>query len=368
MEMTSRRLASTISFRLAGLDHLDDVLQLVGPGLRQLLRPLDLLLCHPDQAVLDGGVPARRLLVEIAIAVFAIVVGERGEERIDRGRGRPPTVGPEGDLALRALDLLHELLQILTPGIEEGRLERQAAQRSEHLGLLALGLVLVLLPGRLGPSTSSTPVLGLDAAGIVQKLLALAQETVHVSQLANHGAAQLLFLFLGGFLFGVVHHILDGDKRTTQFVAEDVDLLDGERGRERGARRLVLALLDPLGQRDLALAREEGDLPHLAKVEPHRILGPADRARGQIDASIPRFVVVDLGRRLDLGGKADSLGRVHQLDVHGTEHQHDVVELIERDHVRRQGVVDLIVGEEALLLPLRDQLVQLLDSRFVRHA
>ena len=54
---------------------------------------------------------------------------------------------------------------------------------------------------------------------------------------------------------------------------------------------------------------------------------------------------------LDLGGQADALGRVHQLDVHGAEHQHDVVELIERDDVRGQGVVDLVVGEEALLLP-----------------
>jgi len=49
------------------------------------------------------------------------------------------------------------------------------------------------------------------------------------------------------------------------------------------------------------------------------------------------------------------------------KHQHDVVELIERDEIGRQGVVHLVVGEEALLLALRDELVQLLDLRFVRR-
>ena len=93
-----------------------------------------------------------------------------------------------------------------------------------------------------------------------------------------------------------------------------------------------------------------------------------DRPRREVDAPVGRLVVVDLGRRLDLGGQADALGGVHQLDVHGAEQQHDVVELIEGDDIRRQGVVDLVVGEEALLLPLGDQLVQLFDARFVRHA
>jgi len=188
-----------------------------------------------------------------------------------------------------------------------------------------------------------------------------------MAQLADHRAAQLLFLLLGGFLLGVIHHVLDRDELATQLVAEDADLLDGERRGERGAGGLVLAFLDALGQRDLALARQEGDLPHLAQVEPHRVLRAAHRPRRQVDAPVGGVILVSLGRRLDLGRETDALGRVHQFDVHGAEHQHDVVELIQRDHVGGQGVIDLVVGEEALLLPLRNQLVQLLDAWFVRH-
>ena len=211
-------------------------------------------------------------------------------------------------------------------------------------------------------------VLGLDLPDLLQQLFPLAQEAIDVAELADDGAAQLRFLLLGRFLLVVVDDVLDRDDVVAELVAQEADLVDGERGGQRGARRLVLALLDALGEGDLALAREEGDLAHLAEVEPDRVLGAADRPRREVDAPVGRLVVVDLGRRLDLGGQADALGRVDQLDVHGAEHQHDVVELIEGDDVRGQGVVDLVVGEEALLLPLRDQLVQLFDARFVRHA
>ena len=44
------------------------------------------------------------------------------------------------------------------------------------------------------------------------------------------------------------------------------------------------------------------------------------------------------------------------------------VELIQRDDVGGQGVVDLVVGQVALFLPLGDELVQLLQLGFVRHA
>ena len=138
-------------------------------------------------------------------------------------------------------------------------------------------------------------------------------------------------------------------------------------------RDLVLALLDPLGEGDLALAGEERHPPHLAQVEAHRVLGAADRARREVDR-LRRAVVVVVLRLLlglalaDLRGQAAGLGGVHDLDVHRAEHHHDVVELVERHDVRREGVVHLVVGEEALLLAHRDQSVQLLQLRFFTHA
>ena len=78
---------------------------------------------------------------------------------------------------------------------------------------------------------------------------------------------------------GIVHDLLDGHDVLAELVAEGVDLLEGEVGGQDGAGHLVLALLDALGQRDLALAREEGHPAHLAEVEADGILGAADRAR-----------------------------------------------------------------------------------------
>src|SRR5215813_4179457 len=67
---------------LAGPDVLDDALEVIGAGLRVLLRAPDLLLGDPHQPLLDGRMPRRRLLVEVAVAVLA-VLGERVEEGVD---------------------------------------------------------------------------------------------------------------------------------------------------------------------------------------------------------------------------------------------------------------------------------------------
>src|SRR5499426_79199 len=58
---------------LARADVLHDALQIVGPRLRVLLGSLDLLLGDPDEALLDRGMPCRRFLIEIAVAVLAVL-------------------------------------------------------------------------------------------------------------------------------------------------------------------------------------------------------------------------------------------------------------------------------------------------------
>ena len=258
----------------------------------------------------------------------------------------------------------------MAPLIEEGWLEAEGAEGLERLGLSQVGGRLVLLPRRVALALVPSPRSHL--ARLVEAFLALAQEPVDCSKLAHHRAPEVGFLLLGELLFGIVHQVLDGDEVLAEVVADDADLLDGQGGREDGTGRLVLALLDALGQRDLALAREEGDAPHLAQVEPDGVFRAPHGARRQVDAAgLDGLVVVGLGiggLARGLAGEPVRLGRVHHLDVHGAEEHHDVVELIEGDDVRRQGVVDLVVGQVALLLALGDQLVQLLQFWLVRHA
>src|SRR5215831_15778384 len=356
---------------LAGPDVLDDALEVIGAGLRVLLRAPDLLLGDPHQPLLDGRMPRRRLLVEVAVAVLA-VLGERVEEGVDLGGSGPLAVGPESDLAFGDEDLLHELLEVLTPLIQEGGLEAQGAESLKRLHLLTLGGDLVLLPRRLAPPLLAPPGLGAELTRLVEELFSLAQEPVDRAELSHHRAPEVGLLLLGEFLLRVVDQLLDGDQVLAELVAHGADLVEGERGGEDGPRRFVLALLDALGQGDLALAREEGHTTHLAEVEPHGIFRAADGPRSEIDAPrLSRLVVVGLGLGGlpgRLRGKTARLGRVHHLDVHGAEEHHDVIELIQRDDVRGQGVVDLVIGQIALFLPLGDELVQLLQLWFVRHA
>src|SRR5262249_25154345 len=133
---------------LARADVFHDALEIVGAGLGVLLGALDLLLGDPDQALLDRGMLGGGLLVEVSVAVLA-VLGERIEEGVDLRRGGALAVGPERDLALGHLDLLDELLEVLTPLIEEGWLEAQRAEGLKRFELLRLGGRFVLLPGRL---------------------------------------------------------------------------------------------------------------------------------------------------------------------------------------------------------------------------
>src|SRR5215470_179521 len=356
---------------LAGADVLDDALEIVGARLRVFLRAPDLLLGDPHQPLLDRRMPRRRLLVEVTVAVLT-VLGERVEEGVDLGGSGALAVGPEGDLALGDEDLLHELLEVLTPLIQEGGLEAQGAESLKRLHLLTLGGDLVLLPRRLAPPLPAPPGLGAELARLVEELFSLAQEPVNRAELSHHRAPEVGLLLLGEFLLRIVDQLLDGDQVLAELVAHGADLVEGEGGGEDGARRLVLAFLDALGQRDLAFAREEGYTAHLAEVEPHGIFRAADGPRREIDAPrLGRLVVVGLGLGGlpgRLRGKTARLGRVHHLDVHGAEEHHDVVELIQRDDVRGQGVVDLVIGQIALFLPLGDELVQLLQLWFVRHA
>ena len=140
-----------------------------------------------------------------------------------------------------------------------------------------------------------------------------------------------------------------------------VILLEQELDRPREARQrglhLAEAFLDALGDRDLALAGEQLHRAHLAHVHAHGIGGAAhfgvDRAEHG-DRFLGRGVVVGRDRRF--GQQRLGIGRnfVH-LDAHVVDHADDVFDLLRIDDVVRQVVVDLGVGQVALLLALDDQ-------------
>ena len=80
-----------------------------------------------------------------------------------------------------------------------------------------------------------------------------------------------------------VDDVAEEDLPLVQLVAPDDDGLEGERAFAQALDHGLAAGLDALGDGDLALARQELDLAHLAQVHAHRIVGAVGRLGGALD-------------------------------------------------------------------------------------
>src|SRR5438552_3143268 len=268
---------------LAGLDHGHDPLDVVGPGVGPLLGPLDLLLRHPDLALLRARELLGGLLVEVGVGVDAVAAEGDVDQVLHFLRRRPTTVGPQRDHALGPLDVLQQLPQLLHEAaalgvgilaVDDLGADVEGPQRLEHPLLLRLGLPLVLLPrGVLAAPAPLARGPRPELSGALEELLALAQQAVDGGELPDHHAGQLVGLVVVELLLGDLDHFLDRDLALPEPLPEHAEALDGEVGREDGPRDFLLPLLDALGERDLPLARQQGHPAHLAEVEAHRVLG-----------------------------------------------------------------------------------------------
>ena len=104
-------------------------------------------------------------------------------------------------------------------------------------------------------------------------LLVLALEAAHLVDDLDDALGVPLLVELGVLLVDVADDLLDADLLLLELVAELEDLLDGDRRVEHDLQHAPLALLDALGDLDLALAGEQRDRAHLAQVHAHRVVG-----------------------------------------------------------------------------------------------
>ena len=205
----------------------------------------------------------------------AAVGGRIAERDVDEvlhlvGR-RPPAVGPETDHALGALDVVEQVAQPLHQAaaaelrilaIDDLVADVQRAELLEHARLTLQRLTLEPLPRRLlGALLRLAPGgrLAPELAGLGDQLVPLAEQPVDHRERRDDHARQIGFLLLGELFLVDVDDLLDGDVVTAKLLAQLTESLDGEVRAEDGGRDLVLAFFDALGERDLALAREERD-------------------------------------------------------------------------------------------------------------
>jgi hypothetical protein len=124
---------------------------------------------------------------------------------------------------------------------------------------------------------------------------------------------------------------------------------DGRR-LEKGLLRLELGVLDPLGDLDLLLAREQRHLAHLLQVHPHRVVE---------DVVLRRARLLLLGLLLALLVVLDLVG-LEDLDLEVLQDREDVIDLLLVLDRLGQRLVDVVERQVALLLGQADQLADLL--------
>src|SRR5829696_1544901 len=120
--------------------------------------------------------------------------------------------------------------------------------------------------------------------------------------------------------------------------------------------RAHFAALDALGEVHLLVGRQQRHLPDLAQVEPQRVEARLD---GQVELGrVLRLLLLD---ERPLVWKALVVLALDELHAVVDQVGGEIFELILRELDFLDTGDDLVIGEEALLLPCLDQLLQLLD-------
>ena len=219
-------------------------------------------------------------------------------------------------------------------------------------GLPAFGLSAFGLPA-LGLSAFGLPVFGLSALGLPAfGLPALGLPAFGLSVPADRavGAAAV-----GGLQ---VDDIAQQQLALDQGVVPFDDGAHGERALADAADHHLAAGLDALGDRNLALTRQQLHAAHFAQVHAHGIVGAAEIAVIQISPG-GSFGLGGFGR----GRRILAVFVLDDVDAHFREHGHGVLDLLGRHLVGRQGGVQVVIGDVAALLAGRDHL---LDRRAKR--
>src|SRR5215813_1910764 len=162
-----------------------------------------------------------------------------------------------------------------------------------------------------------------------------------------------------------VDDVAQEDLALVELVAPNDDGLERERALAQPGDHRLAAGLDALGDRNLALAREQLDRTHLAQIHAHRIIGALGRLLG---LGLGRDLLLDLdefaalalallvrlfARLLSLFARLLGLDHVH---AHLAEHGQHVLDLLGIDLLGGQYRIDLIMGDVATLLGGADEL------------
>ncbi len=143
------------------------------------------------------------------------------------------------------------------------------------------------------------------------------------------------------FILEIVHDILDPQLAAAELPADFYDLLDTDLDAEDGVHRVPDTFFDLFGNLYFSLPAQEGHHSHLPEVHLHGIAGfthYGHQAEEVFILASGQFV------RRFLYDQLFTFVRIDDIDVLLPEKHDDIVDLIGRNDVRRQKVVDVVIG------------------------
>src|SRR5471032_631529 len=264
-------------------------------------------------------------------------------------------------LTLDLIDPLDELLEVFNNALDLALVQLNVRERLGHRRFVAEDGVAHFLALAVGD------LLGLRVELLAEHLVVVVEPADLLDQLHHLIGAPLLVEGLVVLVWRVADDLTHAHLALLETLADLDDLLDGDGRVQNRLENFLLAVLDALRDLHLALAGEERNRAHLAQVHAHRVV----RLRVGV------FLFLALGtlggrglfgflgrRRLRIGllrlRQLDLVGLVDDGDVVVAEHRHHVVDLVGADDVRRERVVDLVIGEEALVAAHGEQVLHFL--------
>ncbi len=182
--------------------------------------------------------------------------------------------------------------------------------------------------------------IGAHMAGLVVQVFQRGRDLTDRIERIQRFDPQLFVVLLDGFFFKVFfrldhrHDLPHIDLAVLQLIPQIEHELQSHREAVDDRGDIFLALFDPLGNLDFALAAQQRNASHLFQVEPDGIVGSAEGPMCQIDlffiflGRLGFFAFLDgLFAFSGLRG-AFGLSRLHNLNVHFPEHRHDRAELV----------------------------------------
>ncbi len=243
--------------------------------------------------------------------------------------------------------------------------QRRFHRGQRHVGLFVFVVVVIFLGNRVAVGVQ----LGAGLFLVVRRGGAIGGRCGGGRRPVDHVFTFVVILTHLGTKGGIqVDNVAQQNVFGQKFVTPDGDGLEGQRAFAKPRDHRIAPGLDPFGNRDFAFARQQLDRAHFAQIHAHGVIG-----------AVQLFGLGRRNRDITYASRGCHSGRalvfvlglfvLDDVDAHFGQHGHHVFDLFRADLIRRQDLVQLVIGDVPFFPRLCDHLLDRsladIDHRFV---